>query len=282
MGKLCPERPARAGRANVLSRQRRSDAVLCLDKPVAAHHAWYQKNACGEQLPVPPPNHNCCNRAPEHNAQANFSMFWTSSVSIKDIRSCGIEALIFVAGKCSPVDWMYVTAMPVIATLTTAEDHIKTNSIGLPSYSSDDKDRGQKKKTGKRWSGGVPCLDKPVLAQGGGDAEGTGSNNPQYCSKLLERHNGIEELNDHGLVLFLLVFFSWHSECFGAQIEKSQTCVDGGVLAKHMREADIRMRNELQCRMLHTLTLAWAEGPLSLWKVGNIIWCTLSLRQRTV
>ena len=38
---------------------------------------------------------------------------------------------IIVAGKCSPVDWMYVTAMPAIATLTMAEKHIKIDSTRL-------------------------------------------------------------------------------------------------------------------------------------------------------
>ena len=36
-----------------------------------------------------------------------------------------------MAGTCSPVDWVYRTAMPGIATLTVAENHIKTDSIGL-------------------------------------------------------------------------------------------------------------------------------------------------------
>ena len=35
-----------------------------------------------------------------------------------------------VAGTCSPVDRMYVTAMPAIATSAMATSHIKTNSIG--------------------------------------------------------------------------------------------------------------------------------------------------------
>ena len=44
-----------------------------------------------KKLPIP--HHNCCNRAPEHNVQANFSMFWTPSQPIRGIRSCGLEAL---------------------------------------------------------------------------------------------------------------------------------------------------------------------------------------------
>ena len=36
-----------------------------------------------------------------------------------------------MAGTCSLADRMYVTAMPAIATLTMAENHIKTDSIGL-------------------------------------------------------------------------------------------------------------------------------------------------------
>ena len=44
-------------------------------------------------LPIPDPEHNCRNRALEHNVQANFSKFWTSSLPIRGIRGCGIEAL---------------------------------------------------------------------------------------------------------------------------------------------------------------------------------------------
>ena len=44
-----------------------------------------------KKLPIP--HHNCRNRAPEHNVQANFGMFWTPSQPIRGIRSCGIEAL---------------------------------------------------------------------------------------------------------------------------------------------------------------------------------------------
>ena len=36
-----------------------------------------------------------------------------------------------MVGTCSPVDQMYVTAMPAIATFTMAENHIKTDSIRL-------------------------------------------------------------------------------------------------------------------------------------------------------
>ena len=61
--------------------------------PVLACDARYQKNACGKNLPIPHPNHHCCTKAPEHNVRANFSMFWTSSLPIRGIRSCGIEAL---------------------------------------------------------------------------------------------------------------------------------------------------------------------------------------------
>ena len=47
----------------------------------------------GQDLPIPHPKHNCRNRALEHNVQANFSKFWRSSLPIRGIRSCGIEAL---------------------------------------------------------------------------------------------------------------------------------------------------------------------------------------------
>ena len=36
-----------------------------------------------------------------------------------------------VAGTCSLVDRMYATAVPGMAPSTVAEDHIKTNSVGL-------------------------------------------------------------------------------------------------------------------------------------------------------
>ena len=36
-----------------------------------------------------------------------------------------------VAGTCSPVEQMYVTPKPAIATLFMAENHNKTDSIGL-------------------------------------------------------------------------------------------------------------------------------------------------------
>ena len=54
--------------------------------------AWTQqclRATCGtkrtyvtENLPIPHPKHNCCNRALEHNVQANFSNFWRSSLPI--------------------------------------------------------------------------------------------------------------------------------------------------------------------------------------------------------
>ena len=44
-------------------------------------------------LPVPHPHHNCCNRPLQYYVQANLSMFWRSSLSVKGISSCGIEAL---------------------------------------------------------------------------------------------------------------------------------------------------------------------------------------------
>ena len=43
-----------------------------------------------ENLPVP--NHNCCNKALQHHVSANFSMFWRSSLPVKGISSCRIEA----------------------------------------------------------------------------------------------------------------------------------------------------------------------------------------------
>ena len=48
-------------------------------------------------LPIPHPKHNCRNRALQHTVQANFSEIWTSSLPIRAIRSCGIEALSHLA-----------------------------------------------------------------------------------------------------------------------------------------------------------------------------------------
>ena len=50
-------------------------------------------NYVTENVPIPHPQHNCRNRALGHNVQANFSKFWRSSLPIRGIRSCGIEAL---------------------------------------------------------------------------------------------------------------------------------------------------------------------------------------------
>ena len=46
-----------------------------------------------KNLSVPHPNHNGCNRALQHYVQANFSMLWRSSLPVRGISSCGIEAL---------------------------------------------------------------------------------------------------------------------------------------------------------------------------------------------
>ena len=99
-----------------------------------------------------------------------------------------------MAGTCSPVDQMYITALRAIATLNMAENHIKTDSIGLQlvgmsrrndhkhhpapfslykrattaSHCISDHENCGQKKPGKRQSGRLPCLDKAVLAQGGG------------------------------------------------------------------------------------------------------------------
>ena len=162
-----------------------------------AHAPQYQKNACGKHLPIPHPNHNCCNRAPEHNVPANFSMFWTCLVLTKGIRSCGIEALSNLAPhlRSMVVDWMDATAMPATARLTMAENHITTKSIGSQLeaecwYEQEERHKHdpqppfpsaigaqprhvtfltrkpRSEKTRKTTSDRVPCLDKPVLVEG--------------------------------------------------------------------------------------------------------------------
>ena len=42
-----------------------------------------------------------------------------------------VEGPTLVAVTCSPVDWMYVTRKPAIATLFMIGNHSKTDSIGL-------------------------------------------------------------------------------------------------------------------------------------------------------
>ena len=48
---------------------------------------------CSENLPIPHPNQNRHNRAPQHNVQAKFSMLLMSSLPMRGIRSCRMEAL---------------------------------------------------------------------------------------------------------------------------------------------------------------------------------------------
>ena len=73
-------------------------------------------------LPIPHPKHNCRNRALQHNVQANFSEFWSSSLPIRAIRSCGIEAVSHLAPHLEQLHmlalWgsLWVTAMPGVAT----------------------------------------------------------------------------------------------------------------------------------------------------------------------
>ena len=61
-------------------------------------------------------------RALQHNVQANFSEFWRSSLPIRAIRSCGIEALSHLAPHLEQLHmlalWgsLWVTAMPGVAT----------------------------------------------------------------------------------------------------------------------------------------------------------------------
>ena len=76
------------------SGKRRSDRFPVLGQGGACTpHAVPQETYVTENLPIPHPQHNCRNRALEHNVQTNFSKFWRSSLPIRGIRSCGIEAL---------------------------------------------------------------------------------------------------------------------------------------------------------------------------------------------
>ena len=105
---------------------------------------------------------------------------------------CAKCAPIVVAGTCSLLDWMYVTAMPVIATSAMAENHIETNNIGLQAeccYEQEDQPpfpstigtqlhhgtflttKSAVRKNQENGSQlGLSCLDKRALAQerGGG------------------------------------------------------------------------------------------------------------------
>ena len=64
-----------------------------------ARDARYQKNACGKPLPIPHPNHNCRNRAQEHDVQANFSMFWTVALLTFSVPAQGVQTMILLRRK---------------------------------------------------------------------------------------------------------------------------------------------------------------------------------------
>ena len=64
-----------------------------------------------ENLPIPHPNHNCCNRALQPYVQAFFSMFWRSSLPIRGIRSSGIEALSNLAPHLEQLHMVALTAL---------------------------------------------------------------------------------------------------------------------------------------------------------------------------
>ena len=100
--------------------------------------AQYQKNVfVTENLPIPHPKHKCCNRALEHNVQANFSKFWWSSLPIRGIRSCGIEALSNLAPHLEQLHVLLTGGRDVPDSqarsndITSNENYIKTNSSGL-------------------------------------------------------------------------------------------------------------------------------------------------------
>ena len=64
-----------------------------------------ERTSVTENLPIPHPKHNCRNRALEQNVQANFSKFWRSSLPIRGIGSCGIEALSGLAPHLATTDY---------------------------------------------------------------------------------------------------------------------------------------------------------------------------------
>ena len=53
----------------------------------------YKKKVRSKTLPMPHPSLNAHNSAPLHNVQAKFGMFRMSSLPIRGIKSCEIEAL---------------------------------------------------------------------------------------------------------------------------------------------------------------------------------------------
>ena len=77
-----------------------------------------------------------------------------------------------VAGVCSPVDWMYVTPKPAIATFFMAKNHSKPTTIGLQYQSRNNVFLTIKTVVRKTHQNnghtGSSCLDKAVLAQRGG------------------------------------------------------------------------------------------------------------------
>ena len=103
----------------------------CLDKSVQPRDARYQKKACPENLPIPHPNHNSRNRAVLVGLWGMGATLGAPNFNSSVVESFPrVERPMKVAGACSPVDRMYVTAKPGVTTLVMAENHTKTKSSG--------------------------------------------------------------------------------------------------------------------------------------------------------
>ena len=103
----------------------------CLDKAVQQRDAWYQKKACPENLPIPHPNHNNRNRVVLVGLWGMGATLGAPNFNSSVVESFSrVERPMKVAGACSPVDRMYVTAKSGVTTLVMAENHTKTKSSG--------------------------------------------------------------------------------------------------------------------------------------------------------
>ena len=103
----------------------------CLDKAVQPRDARYQKKACPENLPIPHPNHNSRNRAVLVGLWGMGATLGAPNFNSSVVEPFPrVERPMKVAGACSPMDQMYVTAKPGVMTLVMAENHTKTRSSG--------------------------------------------------------------------------------------------------------------------------------------------------------
>ena len=84
-----------------------------------------------ENLPIPHPNHNSRNRAVLVGLWGMGATLGAPNFNSSVVESFPrVERPMIVAGACSLVDRMFVTAKPGVTTLVMAENHTKTKSSG--------------------------------------------------------------------------------------------------------------------------------------------------------